>query len=117
MTYLDLIPHREDYVAWLKKWIEKEQASIFKRAKHSLHLKKLRHKDVNDEVEWYWRDRIWCQDVTVSTCPEEYCLGKFNETFEAAWDIEDRDQEWLNAAFDEAFREVVPEYLHEVLEG
>lgn len=116
-------PRRAEYVEWLKKWILKEHEGFLKRAKLLEGQKKLRRKDVQGELDWLWSDLIWCGDVTVGTCPEEF----FGLDYPGLYDAEDKEQKYamysqhlseeFNEDFDKAFRAVMPKELHHVLEG
>lgn len=121
----ELIPREAEYREWLKVWIVRRNAEYVRRAEHSAKMKKLRRKDVVDEVTWYWTDALWCGDLSTSECPSTF----FEDTW---WDHanvtpDDREQrwviysdvasEWVISVFDEAFKEVMPENMHHILEG
>jgi hypothetical protein len=123
MTHEEMLAYFQtrasEYHEWLKLWIVKENADYVRRAQNlPENPEYIRHRDAVGKIEWYWSEALFCQDISESTCPEEF----FQETF---WDYMknfDGDSEtptmrWLIDAFDKAFREVMPSNLHHVLEG
>ena len=112
---------KQEYIELLKLWIIKQNAVYVKDVefwrKRGRSPKHFRHPniqpDVVHDIEWHWREALWCQDIATTTCPEEF----FQDAYEWGDSDDEEVQQLLNACFDEAFRAVMPKNLHCVLEG
>lgn len=115
-TYCIVESRKQEYIEWLKLWIIKENASILASVERTKGVKPLRHPKGHASVvrdhEHVWLDMLWCQDITVTTCPEEF--------FQDEWDGDDDSEELqklVNECFDVAWRAAMPANTHRYIEG
>lgn len=118
---LEMQVRRADYVAFLKAWILKRDEGYVRREHLTKPVKPIRHPQGVDNSqgtrEHLWGDAIWCQDVTVSTCPEEFFGEVYERYYEACEGDDPEVADFVNECFDEAFRAVMPPEFHHLLEG
>lgn len=108
MTLTEMKNREVEYVATLTARILERDAVYRKHEKTAAaRSRPLRGGGEWHTREWFWRDALWCGDVSL-LWPEEF----FETTLDLGREVED----YFNDIFDRVFRTVMPKELWPVLE-